>query len=122
MTIRLDAEAGGRTAASAVYVLYLLAPFTAGLTAIGGVVWAWNARGEAAEPARAHLGHQIGLFWLGLLWAVPIVVLGLIGEIPILGLPFGFLGWAIGGLVALWWLWRAGTGLLRVSGGRPPKG
>ena len=25
-------------------------------------------------------------------------------------------------LLAAWWLWRSFTGLLRLSGGRPPKG
>ncbi len=124
MTIRLDTEADGqgRVPANAVYVLFLLAPFTAGLTALAGAVWAAKARGGASEPARAHLGHQLGLFWLGLVLALPIAVLSLIGKVPILGIPFGALGWLLGLLLAVWWLWKAGTGLLRMSGGRPPKG
>jgi uncharacterized membrane protein len=123
VTIRLDAETdgAGRAAALAVYVLFVLAPLTVGLTALGGLLVALKARAGAADPARAHLGHQVGLFWLGLLWAVPLVVLGLFGAIPILGLPFDFLKWVLGGLVALWWWWRSGTGLLRLSGGRFPK-
>jgi uncharacterized membrane protein len=123
VTIRLDGDTNGagRTAASVVYVLFLLAPFTVGLTALGGLLVALKTRRDAADPPRAHLGHQVGLFWLGLLWAVPLVVLGLFGAIPILGLPFDFLKWVLGALVALWWLWRSATGLMRLSGGRFPK-
>jgi len=124
MTLRLDGDAGGegRIPATGVYVLFLLAPFTAGLTALGGAVWAWNARSRAELIPREHLGHQLGLFWLGLVLAIPIAIFGLIGEIPILGIPFALLGWVLGLLLAAWWLWRSLTGLLRVSGGRPPKG
>jgi len=123
MTIRLDGDAGeGRVPALGVYVLFLLAPFTAGLTALGGAVWAWNARAGADLTPRAHLGHQLGLFWLGLVLALPIAIFGVIGKIPILGIPFAAVGWLLGLALAAWWLWRTVTGMLRLSHGRPPKG
>lgn len=123
MTIRLDGDAdgAGRVPAGGVYILFLLAPFTIGLTALGGAVWAWKARPGADAVPRAHLGHQLGLFWLGLVLAIPIAFFSLIGEIPILGIPFAVVGWLLGLALAVWWLWRSLTGLLRLSHGRPPK-
>ena len=110
---------GGRTAAGAVYILFILAPFTGGLTALAGWIVTLAARRGAAGAPREHLGRQARLFWTALVLALPVVVLSLIGEIPILGIPFAFLGWVLGGLIALWFVLTSFFGLLRLQRGGP---
>lgn len=64
-------EAGrGRTAAGAVYVLYALAFFTAGLSAVAGVVMAQFARGGADDWVRSHFARQTRLAGAWFLFAI----------------------------------------------------
>lgn len=110
---------GGRKAAAAVYVLFGLAPFTGGLTALAGYIVARAVRRDAEGSARDHLLRQGRLFWTGLVLILPVVVLSWIGEIPLLGIPFAFLGWVLGGLVAVWFVLASVFGFMRLRSSRP---
>jgi uncharacterized membrane protein len=121
--IDLSERAGrGLNAATAVYVLFLLAPFTGGLTALAGFILAVATRGDADARPREHLLRQGRLFWTGLLLALPVVILSWIGEVPILGIPFAFLGWVLGFLIAAWFVVTSFFGLLRLRSDRSPRG
>lgn len=127
MSHRIDLadDDAGRVSALGVYVLYALAPFTAGLAALGGVFWAFSARPGAAGPPREHLSHQVGVFWVGLAWAIPIAVMAFVGnllKIILIGFPIAGLAWLFGLVLAVWWLWKTIVGALRLTSGRPPKG
>ena len=117
----MEGSAGdqGRTAAGAVYILFILAPFTGGLTALVGWVVTLAARRGAAGAPREHMGRQARLFWTALILALPVLVLSLVGEIPILGIPFALLGWLLGGLIAIWFVLTSFFGLLRLQRGGP---
>jgi uncharacterized membrane protein len=112
----------GRGAASAVYALYTVAPFTLGLLMLVGAVLAYGAKGGAEGVARPHLDRQIRLFWLVLVLMLPVLALRLIGFVPVLGLPFDALAWVIGGLISIWVVLSSVFGFMRLQGGRPPKG
>ena len=124
----LQAQPARRTeaaAAGAIYVLYLLTFFSAGLTAVAGAVWAHRARRGAEPWVLTHLQRQTRLFWTGLLIAVPLLVLNLVGEVlkwVLIGFPILWLVWLVAVLAGAWFLWKSATGLLRLSQGRPAKG
>lgn len=122
MSDRADSSGLGRTAAGAVYVLFMLAPFTGGLTALAGwVVTLFTKAGAEAQP-REHMNRQGRLFWTALILILPVALLSFIGEIPILGIPFAILGWVLGFLICAWFVLTSFFGLLRLQRGQPSKG
>ena len=57
----------GRTAAGAVWILFILGPFTGGLTALAGWIVTVAARGGADSLPREHMRRQGRLFWTAVL-------------------------------------------------------
>jgi uncharacterized membrane protein len=71
---------GGGLSPTWIYVLYLIALFTA-LPVLIGVIIAYVSRGGAGDMAASHYRYQIRTFWLGFLY----IVVGIL--LP----PFGLL-------------------------------
>ena len=94
--------------AMAVYVLNLLAFFN-GLTAILGAIIAFVKRNDAAGTVYAsHFQQQLKVFWIAL-------AVGAIGTITV----WILIGWPILLILALWYLYRNVTGLIRLANNRP---
>jgi uncharacterized membrane protein len=62
------APGSGENVAKIVYVLYLAALLTGGVTALVGVVMAYVYQGDAPDWLKTHYRFQIRTFWLGLLF------------------------------------------------------
>lgn len=119
LSAQTDPEAG-KVSAIGVWVLYLIAPFTAYFVSPIGLIWAYVARGSSASWAQTHFDTQIRMFWTVLIWAVGLAVLGAV-LLPLFGL--GLLVWLVLGVVmvvlTVWWVIKSFLGLLRALGGRP---
>lgn len=106
----------------AVWVLYIAALLSAGLTLIVGAVLAYLFRGDAPPWLRSHYDAQVRVFWWGLFWgAIAAVLIGVGGPLSVVlvGIPFLLLGLLIAGLSWLWVLVRSIKGLLRLKDGQP---
>ena len=115
----------GRAPAGAVYVLFMLAPFTGGLTALIGWLVGKASKGGADGAALDHLRRQGWLFWTALLWAIPIAILGFIGwltRIVLVGYPIGWLAGAAAFILSAWFVLSSLFGLLRLQSDRSPRG
>jgi uncharacterized membrane protein len=53
--------------------------FVTGITALVGLVLAYQERDKAAEPFRSHFEHQIRMFWSGVIWLVVAAVTSVVG-------------------------------------------
>lgn len=119
-------DGGERGVGHAVYGLYLLSPFLAGVPALIGLAMAY-ARRDAADPvAREHFGHQIRTAWAGATWLAAAAIWA--GSAFVAGLdgvggmvePAGFGALAIGAAAAgpLWFLGSSVFGWTRLASGR----
>ena len=92
-----------------IYILYLVAIVTGGLTAIVGVVLAYAHEGAADEPMRDHFRFQIRTFWMALLYSF------VCGATTIF--LVGILFWL---LLVIWMAVRCGKGLSAIGNNQPP--
>ncbi len=93
----------------AVYILYALAHFTAGLTAIAGVMINYIKREDVANTwLESHFRWQIRTFWFGLLWAV----VGTITAVFLVGIAVLFANFC-------WIIYRIIKGWLNLNEGKP---
>ncbi|MBW3559040.1 MAG: hypothetical protein KY449_04610 [Proteobacteria bacterium] len=108
----------GKTAAGAVWILFILGPFTGGLTALAGWIVTVTAKGGAEGLARDHMHRQGRLFWTAVLFAAPLAVISFIGwitRIVLIGYPIGWLA-AVGFFVlSAWFVLTSFFGLLRLQ-------
>lgn len=74
------ASDGGKAAANLNYILYIVGFFT-GITAIVGVILAYQNRREATEPYRSHFEYQIKMFWRGLIFWAAIIGIYIVAGI-----------------------------------------
>lgn len=112
----------GKTAAGAVWILFILAPFTGGLTGLAGWIVALTSRGGADGLPRDHLHRQGRLFWKALLFAIPLAVVAFIGwltRIVLIGYPIGWLATVGFFLLSAWFVITSFFGLLRLQQDRP---
>lgn len=93
---------------SVIYVLYLLALISGGLTALVGVIVAYVYKDDAPEWLRTHYELQIRTFWFGL-------VVGAIGV----ALSWILIGVPILLALAVWWIIRCVKGLKYVGERQP---
>lgn len=115
----------GKAPASAVYILFVLAPFTAGLTAFIGWILTLASRGGADGLALDHFRRQGRLFWTAVLFAVPLAVVGMVGwltRIVLIGYPIGWAAWLGGFVLSVWFVLNSIFGLFRLQAGRPARG
>ncbi len=93
----------------AVYILYALAHFTGGLTAIAGVMINYIKREDVANTwLESHFRWQIRTFWFGLLWAV----VGAVTAVLLIGFAVLFANFC-------WIIYRIVKGWLNLSDGKP---
>lgn len=111
----------GRTAAFAVYVLYLLSIPSANLLALVGVIVALVSRDGASPFALSHLNDQIRIWFIAFWWNVALLLLGLVGSIltiVLIGFP---ILWIVGVLwlgVMIWFTVKSFLGLLALLDNR----
>jgi uncharacterized membrane protein len=110
----------------AVYALYIVALFSAGLSLIVGAVLAYLFRGTRDEVARSHYEHQIGVFWktfLGNIINAGLFWLGVVLTFTLLLAPIGIPLMILSGLAFVWLflmtLTRSVRGLMRIDKGEP---
>jgi uncharacterized membrane protein len=115
----------GKTAAGAVYILFILGPFTGGLLALAGWIVSLSAKGGADPLPREHLARQGRLFWTALLFSIPIALLGFVGwltRIVLIGYPIGWIAWLAWFVLGAWFVINSVLGLLRLQADRAPRG
>lgn len=115
----------GKTAAGAVYVLFILGPFTGGVTALAGWIVVLASRGAADAVPLDHMRRQGRLFWTAVLIGIPIALLGFFGwltRIVLIGYPIGWVAWLLGFLLSAWFVLNSVFGLLRLQADRPARG
>lgn len=83
-----------------IYVLYLLALLSGGITALVGVVMAYMYRDDAPDWLRTHYEMLIRTFWLGLLY---FIIAGILWVV-LIGMVLTF-------VVAVWLIIRCVKGL-----------
>lgn len=108
-----------RTLPAIAYALYILA-FSNGLTLLIGLILAYANRGNAGPRMASHYQFLIRTFWIGIAWAIIGGVLLLFGiplSFVLIGIPFAILGWAILGLLSVWFLVRCILGAVYLAQG-----
>ena len=104
-----------------VYGLYLLG-IANGLTIILGLILAYAHRGDAGAKVRSHYTFLIRTCWLWLAWVLIgflLVVVGFPLSFVLVGRPLLAIGWAIIGLVHIWFSLRAILGAIYLARDEP---
>ena len=100
------------------YSLYLLGFLTGGTTMIIGLIVAYANLADAGPKAFSHYRFLIRTFWLAIAWFIiagGLVLFGAPLSLVLIGLPFLWLGWFIGGAVGVWYLVRCCVGLVHLG-------
>lgn len=109
-----------RTLPAVVYGLYLLGLATGGATALLGLIIAYVNRKDARAIPETHYTFLINTFWMTFGWCLIgglLILFGFPLSFVLVGLPFLALGWAIVGLVGLWYAVRAIVGVIYLARG-----
>lgn len=105
-----------------VYILYIVALPTVGLSSVVGLIMAYVLKAEAGPAARSHYIFQIRTFWLHLL-AFPVGLLLIAIGVPLsfvlVGVPFVIVGGLLMAGAHLWYLVRCVIGLVVALQGDP---
>jgi uncharacterized membrane protein len=99
------------------YGLYLLGAAN-GVTTLIGLVLALANRGRAGERMRTHYTFLIRTCWLWLAWLVIGGLLILVGaplSFVLVGIPLFLIGWAIIGLIEVWFVARVIIGAVYLA-------
>lgn len=113
----------GRTAALAVWALYLLSIPSFAAFALVGVIVAYASRSGATGLARAHMEDQIRIFWIAFWWAVGLAVLSVVAwalTVVLIGFALLWILGAIGFVVMIWFTIKSLFGLIRLLDNRAP--
>jgi uncharacterized membrane protein len=113
----------GRTAAFAVYVLYLLSIPSAAVFALIGVIVAFASLGNASGVAAAHLADQIRVWWIAFWWGVMLAVAAVISAvltIVLIGFPLLWLVGVLAFIVMIWFTVKGVLGLVALLNNAPP--
>ncbi|MFC6053400.1 hypothetical protein A6M14_12500 [Acinetobacter sp. Ac_877] len=127
MNYSIDKDSN-RTLTIVLYVLYIVAIFSAGILAIVALIINYIKR-DAVKGSifESHFTWQIRSFWWYLIWNivafVPFLFLFFTGENPdaFVGVAFGASAFCVA-MIALSWVWivyRAILGLIRVNDNKP---
>lgn len=110
-------RASGKTAAIAVYVLYLLSIPSLAIFAPLGAALAYLSLRDAAPLAQVHLNEQIRIFWIAFAWGVGLAVISIPAwalTLVLIGFPMLWLIGAAAFAVMVWFTWRSAVGLVRL--------
>ena len=122
MTDRLSyAAVEDRTMPAVAYALYLIG-IANGLTVLIGLVIALANRRRAGARMRTHYTLLIRTCWLWLAWMIvggALILWGALFSVILIGLPFLGLGWAIVGLVHVWFAVRVILGVIYLARDEP---
>jgi uncharacterized membrane protein len=113
----IDRGSEDRVLPAIVYGLFLLGAAN-GLTTVAGLVLALANRGRAGERMRTHYTFLIRTCWLWLAWMVIGIVLIAVGaplSLVLVGIPFFLIGWAIIGLIEIWFIARVVIGAIYLA-------
>ena len=127
MTYSIDKDSN-RTLTIALYILYIVAIFSAGILAIVALIINYIKR-DAVKGSifESHFTWQIRSFWWYLIWNIiafiPFIFLVFTGENPnaFVGVAFGASAFCVS-IIVLAWIWivyRAILGLIRVNDNKP---
>lgn len=112
----------GRSAATMVYVLYLLSIPSFALLALAGVILALVSKDDAAPFARSHLDDQIRVWFIAFWWGVGLAILGVVGGLltfVLIGFPILWIVGILCLIVMIWFTVKSLLGLLALLDGRP---
>jgi len=101
-----------------VYVLYLLALPTGGISLIVGLIMAYANRDNAGPAARSHYEFAIRTFWLSIVWVLAgsaALVVGFVLLAILIGFPILFVGALMLAGGKLWYVIRCVVGIVRAS-------
>ena len=113
----IQAASEDRALPAITYGLYLLGAAN-GVTTLIGLVLALANRGRAGERMRTHYTFQIRTCWLWLAWIVIGGLLILVGaplSLLLVGIPLFLIGWAIIGLIEVWFVARVIIGAVYLA-------
>ena len=99
------------------YVLHLLAPFTAWLLAVVAIIVGMATRGDVRGTwLDSHYSWLSRTFWWGILWVVIAAIVTVPLFITVVGIPLVWLIWAV---LFVWYLYRVIRGWLRLNDRQP---
>ncbi|HEX6634719.1 MAG TPA: hypothetical protein VF038_12175 [Usitatibacter sp.] len=99
------------------YLLHLLAPFTAWLLAVAAIIVGMSTRDSVRGTwLDSHYSWLSRTFWWGILWVVICSVATVILFVTIVGIPLVWLIWAI---LFIWYLYRVIRGWILLSDRKP---
>jgi uncharacterized membrane protein len=117
----IDAASEGRGLAAIIYGLYFLGAAN-GLTTLVGLVLALANRSRAGERLRTHYTFLIRTCLLWLAWIVIGFLLVAVGaplSFVLVGIPLFLIGWAIIGLIEIWFVARVVIGAIYLAQNEP---
>jgi uncharacterized membrane protein len=103
--------------AHVLYILHLLAPFTAWLlAAVAVILGAYNRADVRGTFLESHFSWLSRTFWWGLLWIVVFGLVSVLLVITVILIPLAYLLYL--GLF-VWYLYRVVKGWIRLNKGQP---
>ncbi len=103
--------------AHVLYILHLLAPFTAWLlAAVAVILGAYNRDDVRGTFLESHFSWLSRTFWWGLVWIVVFGILSVLLFITVILIPLAYLLYL--GLF-VWYLYRVVKGWIRLNKGQP---
>ena len=103
--------------AHVLYILHLLAPFTAWLlAAVAVILGAYNRADVRGTCLESHFSWLSRTFWWGLLWIVVFGLVSVLLVITVILIPLAYLLYL--GLF-VWYLYRVVKGWIRLNKGQP---
>jgi len=103
--------------AHVLYILHLLAPFTAWLlAAVAVILGAYNRADVRGTFLESHFSWLSRTFWWGLVWIVVFGILSVLFFITVILIPLAYLLYL--GLF-VWYLYRVVKGWTRLNKGQP---
>lgn len=123
MTEQLDyGAAEDKTLPAVAYALYLLAPVTAAVTALVGLVVAYAQQGSASAKMRSHYTFLIRTFWITVVAFILgslILTVGLPLSFILIGIPLVVVGGAVMGAASIYFFVRALVGVIYLARDEP---
>jgi uncharacterized membrane protein len=112
-----EADAPSTGTANILYLLHLLAPFTAWLLAVVAIVVGMATRDRVRGTwIDSHFSWLSRTFWWGILWIVILGIVTLVLVITVIGIPLAWLLWAI---LFVWYLYRVIRGWILLNDRKP---